>query len=105
MKQIARNLTDCDDGFFLGTRFVIMDRDARFSEAFRGVLACGGVTPIRLPARSPNLSAYMERFFHSLKNECLDRMVFLGEKSVRVAVQEFVEHYHRERNHQGIGMA
>ena len=55
-----------------------------------------------LPPRSPNLNAYAERFVLSLKQECLDRMIFFGERSLRNAVQHYLEHYHTERNHQGI---
>ena len=61
-----------------------------------------GIEPIRLPPRSPNLNAYVERFFRSLKSECLERMIFFGENSLRNAVREFLSHYHQERNHQGL---
>ena len=57
---------------------------------------------IRLPYRSPNLNAYVERFVLSIKSECLDRMIFFGEQSLRRAVVEFCRHYHAERNHQGL---
>jgi transposase InsO family protein len=57
---------------------------------------------VLLPPRSPNLNASLERFFRLLKEECLDRMIFFGEKSLRNATAEFVEHYHGERNHQGL---
>jgi len=57
---------------------------------------------LRLPAHSPNLNAYAERFVLSIKSECLRKLVLLGERHLRVAVTEFVEHYHRERNHQGL---
>lgn len=57
---------------------------------------------LRLPAHSPNLNAYAERFVHSIKSECLSKLVPLGERHLRVAVTEFVEHYHVERNHQGL---
>ena len=57
---------------------------------------------IRLPPRSPNLNAYAERFVRSIKDECLDRMIFVGQASLRRAVSEYVDHYHRERNHQGL---
>ena len=60
---------------------------------------------MRLPPRSPNLNAWIERFFRSLKSECLDRMIFYGEKSLRRALREYVAHYHAERNHQGLGNA
>ncbi len=103
MQQVARNLTDSFDGFLLGARYLIMDRDTKFCESFRSILRRADVDPVKLPARSPNLNAYMERFMRSLKSECLNRMIFFGEKSVRKAVNEFLEHYHVERNHQGLG--
>ncbi|MEO2017317.1 MAG: integrase core domain-containing protein [Fuerstiella sp.] len=56
-----------------------------------------------LPPKSPNLNAYMERWFRSLKSECLDRMIFFGQRSFERAVADFVQHYHAERNHQGLG--
>ena len=102
MKQIARNLTDSFDGFLLGKRYLIMDRDRKFCKAFRDMLKREGVNPVRLPPRSPNLFARLERFFSSLKSECLLKMIFLGEKSLRNAVQQYFEHYHAERNHQGL---
>ena len=58
---------------------------------------------VLLPPKSPNLNAYMERWFRSLKSECLERMIFFGQKSLERAVREYVEHYHAERNHQGLG--
>ena len=102
MKQIARHLTDSHDGFLLGTRYLLMDRDTKFCEAFRVLLEDSGVTPVRLPARSPHLNAHLEQYMRSLKGECLDRMIFFGENSVRRAVREYLEHYHGERNHQGL---
>ena len=62
-----------------------------------------GTEVVLLPPKSPNLNAYMERWFRSLKFECLDRMIFFGRKSLDNAVREYVEHYHAERNHQGLG--
>ena len=79
-----------------------MDRDTKFCESFRSILQQADVDPVKLPARSPNLNAHMERFMRSLKSECLNRMIFFGEKSVRRALNEFLEHYHAERNHQGL---
>ncbi len=60
MKQVARNLTDMWDGFLLGKRYLIHDRDPLFTEAVRGLLRDSGVKPLRLPANSPNLNAYQE---------------------------------------------
>ncbi len=102
MKQVARNLTDSHDGILLGTRYLLMDRDAKFCSAFRSILEDSGAKPVRLPARSPNLNAHLERFMRSLKAECLNRMIFFGERSVHRAVHEYLGHYHRERNHQGL---
>ena len=102
MKQIARNLTDGVDGFLLDMRYLIMDRDPLFSEAFRKVLSDSGVSPVRLPARSPNLNAYAERFVLSIKSECLDRIIPLGEGHLRRSVSEYIQHYHQESFHQGL---
>ena len=102
MKQVGRNLTNEFDGFLLGKRFLIMDRDKKFTADFRNLIEHSGTDVIRLPYRSPNLNAYAERFVLSIKSECLDRMIFFGERSLRRAVAEFVRHYHGERNHQGL---
>jgi len=102
MKQIAKNLTDSFDGFLLGSRYLIMDRDTKFSEAFRNILDNEGVESVRLPPRSPNLNPHIERFMKSLKTETLDRMIFFGEVMLRNAVREYLVHYHEERNHQGL---
>ncbi len=103
MRTMACNLTDCEDGFLNGKHYLIHDRDTKFCEKFFDVLAGSDIKSIKLPRRSPNLNAYAERFVLSLKQECLDRMIFFGERSLRNAVKEYVEHYHTERNHQGIG--
>jgi putative transposase len=83
--QVARNVTDAEGGFLRGKRYLLMDRDGEFSEAFRGTLEAVGVKPARLPARSPNLNAHIERFMRSLKEECLERVIFFGEKSLQAA--------------------
>ncbi len=103
MKQVARNLTDSVGGFLQGSRYLIHDRDPLFTEEFRDLLRPAGVTAVKLPARSPNLNAYAERFVRSIKSECLSQIIPLGEDHLRQAVQEFTQHYHSERNHQGLG--
>ncbi|MDC0935384.1 integrase core domain-containing protein [Pirellulales bacterium] len=103
MKQMARELTNCEDGFLNGKRYLIMDRDAKFCESFRSFLSDEGVKPVRLPPRAPNMNAHLERFFGSLKYECLRRLILFGEKSARNAVRQYLEHYHTERCHQGLG--
>jgi putative transposase len=102
MMQIGRNLTDVDDGALAGTRYLIHDRDPLFTDAFRQVLKSAGVNTVKLPARSPNLNAYAERFVRSIKSECLTQIIPLGERHLRTAVKEYTEHYHFERNHQGL---
>jgi putative transposase len=102
MRQIARELTNFEDGFLNDKRFLIMDRDAKFCASFRNILDGEDVRPLRLPPQSPNLNAHLERVFGSLKSECMSRMIFFGERSLRRAVSEFLDHYHAERNHQGL---
>jgi putative transposase len=103
MKQMARNLTDSLDGFLNGCRYLIHDRASLFSQDFAMILEAAGTQSVRLPAHSPNLNAIAERFVRSIKESCLDRMVLIGEASLRRASSQFVLHYHAERNHQGLG--
>ena len=84
-------------------QYLILDRDPLYTAAFRDLLRDSGVKPLLLPARSPNLNAFAERFVGSIKSECLDRIVPLGEKHLRAAVRAFMDHYHEERPHQGLG--
>ena len=79
MEQMARNLTDPVEGFLRGARHLIHDRDPLYTRTFLEILKSSGVQPIRLPPRSPNLNAYAERFVRSIKEECLSRVVLLGE--------------------------
>ena len=103
MAQVARNLTDVDAGFLPDGYHVIHDRDPLYTGEFLGILRAAGVTPVRLPAKSPNLNAYVERFVRSIKEESLHRVVPLGERHLRAVVHEYVVHYHEERDHQGLG--
>ena len=82
---------------------LILDRDTKYTAQFRRLIAESRTAVIRLPPRSPNLNAYAERFVRSIKEECLDRMIFVGQGALRRAVAGFVAHYHCERNHQGLG--
>ena len=102
MSQIARNLTDAEDGFLNGSRYLIHDRDPLFTKSFRETLGSSGVETVKLPARSPNLNVHAERFVRSVKPECLAQIIPIGERHLRHAVSEYMEHYHVERNHQGI---
>src|SRR5262249_22666966 len=99
MHQVVRTLTMAD-----GTpcRVLICDRDAKWSAAVRDRLAKGGIRVVQTPFQAPNAHAYAERFVRSLNEECLDRIIPLGEGHFRRAVAELIAHYHRERNHQGL---
>ena len=103
MSQIARNLTDAEQGILTGKRYLIHDRDPLFTAEFLKMIADAGVESVKLPPRSPNLHAHAERFVRSIKESCLERLVFFGEASLRTAMQNFVARYHGERNHQGLG--
>src|SRR6266404_1373827 len=103
MKQIARNATMEDGGALRDCRYLLHDRDTKFTQSFRAIIASGRVEPLALPARSPNLNAYAERGVKSVKEECLCKVILFGERSLRRALSEYVEHFHAERNHQGKG--
>jgi hypothetical protein len=103
MQQMARNATDESWGHMDRRRYALHDRDTKFCASFRATLASGGIRPIQLPARSPNLNAFAERWVRSVKQECLSKLILFGEASLRRALSEFVEHFHTERNHQGKG--
>ena len=102
MRQLARNLTDAEDGFLEGMRYLNLDRDPLYTMGFRKMLGDCGVKCLRLPPRSPNLNAFAERWVRSIREECLDHIVPLGEAHLRSAVREYVAHYNSERPHQGL---
>jgi putative transposase len=89
MKQVARNLTDCVDGVLSGYRYLIHDRSTLFTKEFSSIFESAGAKSVRLPPRSPNLNAYAERFVRSIKEECLRRVIPIGEGSLRRAVAQF----------------
>jgi hypothetical protein len=103
MKQIARNVTMDDCGALRDCRYLLHDRDTKFTRSFRAIIASGRVKPLALPARSPNLNAYAERWVRSVKEECLSKVILFAEWSLRRALSNYVDHFHGERNHQGKG--
>ena len=102
MLQVGRNLIDEEGGALASKRYLIVDRDTKYTRQFRRLVEQSGTEVIRLPPMSPNLNAYAERFVCSIKYECLRRMIFIGQASLRRAVTEYMQHYHRECNHQGL---
>jgi putative transposase len=103
MVQMARNVTMAEWGFVSSGHYLIHDRDGKYCPAFQQIITAAGVTRVPLPARSPNLNAYAERWVRSVKDECLSKPILFGQRALRHALQEFVEHYHQERPHQGMG--
>lgn len=103
MEQMARNLSMTEVGFLSGCRYLLHDRDAKFCAAFDSILQAVGVHTIKLPPRSPNLNAHLERWHRSVKEECLSKLILFGEASLRRVISQYVDHFHGERNHQGKG--
>ena len=103
MQQMARNVTMEGWGFLANCRYLLHDRDTKYTQSFRTIIEAGHVTTLPLPAHSPNLNAYAERWVKSVKEECLCKLILFGERSLRRALECYVVHYHAERNHQGKG--
>ena len=91
-----------DTGLLSDGRLLLCDRDPKWSSAVEQWLGAAGVRVVRTPPSAPNCNAYAERFVRSVKEECLDRIVPLGERHLQRTLQEFATHYHHERNHQGL---
>jgi transposase InsO family protein len=102
MQQIVRTLTMADDGARHVPHMSICDRDRQWSRDVQRQLRDAGIRFVFTPPRAPNANAYAERFVRSIKDECLDRLIPIGARHFRRAVTEYVEHYHSERNHQGL---
>jgi putative transposase len=103
MVQVARNVTMADFGLLAPGQYLIHDRDTKFCPTFQQIIDDAGVERIVLPPRSPNLNTYAERWVRSVKDEALAWMILFGEGSLRHVLNEYVDHYHQERNHQGKG--
>src|SRR5689334_14057992 len=88
MSQIARNLTDEIEGLFKGKRYLIHDRDPLYTMEFLTMLADAGIQSVKLPPRSPNLNAYAERFVRTIKESCLEQIIFFGEGALRRTVTD-----------------
>ncbi|GJM17982.1 MAG: integrase [Phycisphaeraceae bacterium] len=98
-----RRLLDDFEGFLASHTHLIHDRDPLFTGAMVDILQACGIESVKLPPRSPNLNAYAERFVRSIKSECLEHVIPIGEQHLRRAVDSYVEHYNRDRPHQGLG--
>ena len=104
MRQVARILTDSDQGFLNGKRYLIHDRDPLYaSEGFVEILKGSGVQTLKLPARSPDLNCYAERFVKSVKSECLDHLLLSSVEQLKYVLTQYEKYYHHERIHQSLG--
>ena len=101
--QTLWELTAYGTGIVRDGRILICDRDPKWSRGVEQLLTMAGTRMVRTPACAPNCNAYAERFVRSIKDECLNRIVPLGEPHLLRALAEYVAHYHGERNHQGLG--
>ena len=104
MAQVARNLTG-GDGERENEKYLIHDRNTKYTVQFDEILMSSGIKPIKLPARFPNLNAYAERWVKSVKNEIIDRQVLFGKKALSNSLKEYTAHFHHKRNHQGLDNA
>jgi putative transposase len=103
MVQVTRNVTMEAWGCLSPGQYLIHDRDAKFCATFQRIIDDAGIERVALPPQSPNLNAYAERWVRSVKDEALSRMILFGEHSLWHVLNEYVDHYHQERNHQGKG--
>jgi putative transposase len=102
MQQVVRTLIAEEDGMLVRHHLLICDRDTKWSAPVRTRLGDAGIRVVQTPYQAPNANAYAERFVRSIKDECLSRVIPFGERHLRRMMVEYVEHYHWERNHQGI---
>ena len=103
MKQTAKLLTEYG-GFLKEKRYLIHDRDPLYNtEGFSDILKNSGIEPVKLPARSPDLNPYAERFVKSVKSECLNHMILSSVEQLEYVLKNYCEYYHHERIHQSLG--
>ncbi|MCL5736136.1 MAG: integrase core domain-containing protein [Actinobacteria bacterium] len=100
--QQARNLAI--EGHLSETHFLIHDRDAKYSGPFDEVFRSEGVRVVRTPIRAPNANAVAERFVRTVRRECLDHVLVLGERHLDRVLAEYVRHYNKERPHRGLAL-
>jgi putative transposase len=102
MQQVVRTLIAAEGGLLVQHHVLICDQDTKWSAPVRAQLGDAGIRVVQTPYQAPNANAYAERFVRSIKEECLSRLIPFGEGHLRRRIAEYLAHYHRERNHQGI---
>jgi transposase InsO family protein len=103
--QQARNLLMNLEDHADGVKFLIRDRDAKFTPAFDAVLAAAGIRIIKTPVQAPRANAIAERWISSARRECLDRMLITGERHLRLVLGEYADHYNLHRPHRALQQA
>ena len=98
VRNLLMSLEDHADGF----RFLIRDRDAKFTDAFDAVLTAAGIRVITTPVQAPRANAIAERWIASARRECLDRMLITSERHLRLVLDEYTDHYNSHRPHRAL---
>jgi putative transposase len=101
--QQARNFLMSLDGRVGDFRYLIRDRDAKFSNSFDAIFAAVGIKVLKSPPQAPKANAFAERWIGTLRRECLDRMLIFGERHLLVVLREYVAHYNLHRPHRSLG--
>ena len=103
--QVARNFAADLEEAGRRFRFLIRDRDTKFTASFDSVFASIGVEIIRTPVRSPRANAYAERFVRTVRHECLDHLLVISRRHLQSVLDEYVRHYNQARPHRGLHLA
>jgi putative transposase len=86
-------------------RFLLRDRDAKFTDTFDAIFAPEGIRILRTPMRAPRANAFAERWVGTVRRELLDRMLLLGRRHLEIALLGYVAHYNQHRPHRALGQA